>query len=114
LADAIHRRVHLEMMRPLVPKHAPVEETELAGKLVRHNGQLEAVVDTIRIVSANIEADLADVIAPHLSRPREAKKVVANLFAAPGRVDVAQDVIRVRLAPAANPSEHTAIQHVLA
>lgn len=114
LADAIYRRVHLEMMRPLVPKHAPVEKTELAGKLVQHTGQLKAVVDTIRIVSANIEADLAESIAPHLPRPREAKMVIANLFAAPGRVDVTQDEIRVRLAPAANPAERTAIRHLLA
>ena len=114
LADAIHRRVHLELMRPLVPEHAPVEDTELAGKLVRHTGQLKAVVDTIRIVSANIEADLAEMIAPHLRRPREAKKVIANLFAAPGRVDVMPGEIRVRLAPAANRSERRAIRRILA
>lgn len=114
LADAIHRRVHLELMRPLVPEHAPVEDTELAGKLVRHTGQLKAVVDTIRIVSANIEADLAEMIAPNLRRPREAKKVIANLFAAPGRVDVMPGDIRVRLAPAANRSERRAIRRLLA
>lgn len=114
LAEAIQRRVQLELMRPLVPKHAPVEDTELAGKLVRHTGQLKAVVDTIRIVSANIEADLADMIAPHMRRPKEAKKVIANLFAAPGRVDVTSSDIRVRLAPAANRSERAAIRSLLA
>lgn len=67
----------------LVPKHAPVEDTELAGKLVWHTGQVKAVVDTIRIVSTNIEADLADMIAPHMRCSKEAKKVIANLFAAP-------------------------------
>jgi hypothetical protein len=114
LADAIHRRVHLELMRPLVPTHAPVEDTELAGKLVRHTGQLKAVVDTIRIVGANIESDLAEMIAPHLRRSREAKKVIANLFTAPGRVDVSSREIRVRLAPAANRSERAALRHLLA
>jgi hypothetical protein len=73
LADSIHRRIHLELMRPLVQKHAPVEDTELAGKLVRHTGELKAVVDTIRVVAANVEADLAEMIAPHLRRPSEAK-----------------------------------------
>lgn len=114
LADAIQRRVQLELMRPLVPKHAPVEDTELAGKLVRHTGQLKAVIDTIRIASANIEADLAGIIAPHMRRPKEAKKLIANLFAAPGRVDVTSSEIRVRLAPAANRSERAAIRHLLA
>jgi hypothetical protein len=113
LAEAIQRRVQLELMRPLVPKHAPVENTELAGKLVRHTGQLKAVIDTLRIVSANIEADLADIIAPHMRRPKEAKKMIANLFAAPGRVDVTSSEIRVRLAPAANRSERAAIRRLL-
>ena len=113
LAEAIWRRVHYELLRPLIPKHAPVEETELAGKLVRHTGQLKIVVDTIRIVCANVEADLADLIAPYLRKPREAKKVIANVFAAPGRVDVTTDEIRVRLAPAANRSERAAIQRLL-
>ncbi len=114
LADAIHRRVHLELLRPLVPKHAPVEETELAGKLVRHTGELKLVVDTIRIVATNIEADLAEMIAPHLSKPAEAKKVIANLFAAPGRVEISSHEVRVRLAPAANRTERAAIARLLA
>jgi hypothetical protein len=113
LADAICRRVHYELLRPLVPKHAPVENTELAGKLVRHTGELKIVVDTIRVVCANVEADLADLIAPYLRKPREAKKVIANVFAAPGRVDVTADEIRVRLAPAANRSERAAIRWLL-
>jgi hypothetical protein len=114
LADAINNRVHLELMRPLAQKHVPVEESELAGKLVHHTGELKILVDTIRIVAANIEADLAELIASHLTRPREAKKVIANLFAAPGRVDTGTDEIRVRLAPAANRSERAAIKRLLA
>lgn len=114
LADAIHRRVHLEMMRPLVPKHAPVEETELAGRLVHHTGELKHVVDTFRIVAANIEADLAEMIAPHLRKSPEAKKVISNVLAAPGSVDVTANEIRVRLAPAANRSERAAIRRLLA
>ena len=114
LADAIQRRVALELARPMIPKHAPIEQTELAGKLVRHPAELKAVVDTMRIVCANVEAELADIIAPALKRPREAKKVIANVFAAPGRVDVTKSEIRVRLSPAANRSEHAAIRRLLA
>ena len=113
LADAIHRRVHLELQRPLVPKHAPVEDTELAGELVYHTGALKMLVDTFRIVAANIEADLAERIVPYLRKPHEAKKVVANVFAAPGRVVVTHREIRVQLAPAANRSERAAIRRLL-
>ena len=113
LEDAIWRRVHLGLIRPFVPKHAPLAETDLAGKLVRHTGQLKLVVDTLRIVCANVESDLAEWIAPHLRKPREAKKVIANLFAAPGRVDVTSTEVHVRLQPAANRSERTGIRHLL-
>jgi hypothetical protein len=68
----------------------------------------------MRIVCANVEAELADIIAPSLKRPREAKKVIANVFAAPGRVDVTTSEIRIRLSPAENRSEHAAIQRFLA
>lgn len=114
LVDAIQRRVVLELARPMIPKHAPIEQTELAGKLVRHPAELKMVVDAMRIVCANVEAELADIIAPVLKRPREAKKVIANVFAAPGRVDVTASEIRVRLSPAANRSEHAAIRRLLA
>jgi hypothetical protein len=114
LADAVQRRVALELARPLIPARAPIEQTELADKLVRHPAKLKAVVDTIRIVCANVEAELADIIAQALKRPREAKKVIANVFAAPGRVDVTPSEIRVRLSPAANRSEHAAIGRLLA
>jgi hypothetical protein len=36
---------------------------------------------------------------------REAKKLVANILAAPGNVAVTDDVIHIRLAPAATKSE---------
>lgn len=114
LEDAVTRRVHLELLRPLVPKRAPIEDTELAGKLVHHTGALKMLVDTIRIVAANVEADLAERIAPYLRKPQEAKKVIANIFAAPGRVVVTNDEVRVQLAPAANRSERAAIQRLLA
>jgi hypothetical protein len=113
LHDAVARRVELELLRPFVPKHARLADTDLAGKLVRHTGELKALVDVIRIVCANAEADLAAIVARRSSRPTEAKKVVANLLSAPGRVNVSSDAIRVRLAPAANRSERKALHALL-
>jgi hypothetical protein len=112
LADSLERQRDLEAIRPLFPTHAPVEETELAGKLVRHTGKLKTILDVIRVVCANAESELAALLAPHMQRPREAKKLVANLFAAPGKVAVSEHAIHVRLAPAANRSEQAAIQHL--
>jgi hypothetical protein len=112
LAAALELQRDLEALRPQTPTHAPIEETPLAGKLVRHTGQLKRIVDVIRIVCANAESELAALIAQHMKRPREAKKVVANILAAPGRVTVTDQAIHVRLAPAANRSERKAIQHL--
>ena len=113
LADALDRQADLESLRPSLPTHALIEETELADTLVRHPDEYKSVIDTIRIVCANAEADLAAVLAPHLRRPREAKKVVANLLAAPGKITVTEGAIHVRLAPAANRSELVAIRQML-
>lgn len=110
LAEAMELQRELEALRPETPPHAPVEETSLAGKLVRHTAQLKIIGDVIRVVCANVESDLAALLASHLERPREAKKVLANIFAAPGRVTVTEQAIHVRLAPAANRSERAAIR----
>lgn len=114
LADSLDRQHDIEALRPMTPERAPVEETELAGKLVRHTGQRKAIIDVIRVVCANVEADLAALLAPHLSRPREAKQVLANVFAAPAKIAVTDHAIHVRLAPAANRSELEGIAHLLA
>jgi hypothetical protein len=112
LAESLEWQRTLETMRPTVPTHATIEETELAGKLVQHTGKLKEIIDVIRIACANAESELAAVVASHMRRPREAKKLLANLFAAPGKVAVTEHAIMVRLAPAANCSELVAIQHL--
>jgi hypothetical protein len=112
LADALENQHRLEDLRPWVPAKAAIEETELAGKLVRHDGKLKTIIDVIRVVCANAEADLAAMLAPHMRRPREAKKLVANILAAPGAVAVTDHEIQIRLAPAANKSERQAIHHL--
>jgi Transposase protein len=112
--QAVARREDLEALRPTMPARAPVEKTSLSGKLVRHTTEYKDVLDTLRIAFANIEADLAVALAPHLERPREAKKVVANLLAAPGSVSLGKDSWRVRLMPAANADERRALARLLA
>ncbi len=112
LADALERQHRLEVLRPWIPKKALVEESELADKLVRHDGKLKMIIDVVRVVCANAESDLASMLAPHMRRPREAKKLVANILAAPGNVAVTDTAIHIRLAPAATKSERQAIQHL--
>jgi hypothetical protein len=105
LSDALATQGQLEAMRPVTPKHAPLAETELADKLVKHPDEYKMVVDTIRMACANVETDLATLLAPHLPIPAEAKRALANIFAAPGSVHVNERRITVALQPAGTKSE---------
>ena len=114
LAESLARQEKLLELRPYLPTHAPVENTELADTLVKHDGKLRSVIDVIRVVCANAESELAVTVAPHMTRRREAKQLLANLFASPGTVVVTDNAVHVRLAPAANKAELDAIKHLFA
>lgn len=111
--EARQQQADLEAQRPSMPKHAPLEETELAGELVYHRAEYKHVLDTIRIACANAESELAALLAPHLPNPREAKRVLQNLFTAPGYVRVNGKSITVTLLPAAESAETLAIDRLL-
>lgn len=108
IASARREQLALEKLRPVTPPKAPLEETELAGKLVYHKGQYKTVLDTIRIACANAESELAAELSPYLRKPDEAKKALANLFTAPGDVHVGKKSVTVTLSPAARKDEREA------
>src|SRR5262249_29407058 len=97
--DALAQQSELESLRPATPKHAPLGETELKDKLVKHPDEYKIVIDTIRIACANAESELACMLAQHLNRPNEAKRALANVFAAPGAVHAREKTITVALQP---------------
>ena len=96
------------VFRAIAPQKAPLQDTELAGKLVKHKGDYKDLLDTVRIACANAESELALMLAPHLRKPREAKKALANLFASPGAVRINGTSITVTLLPAATTDESRA------
>ncbi len=110
---AMERQRELMALRATVPAVAPVSETPLAGLLRRHELGYKNVIDTLRISLANLESDYAVLIAPHLDRPREAKKLLAALFAAPGTIHLGSRSVTVRLMPAAIDSERVALRAFL-
>ena len=114
LSRASARARELLALRPTTPTHAPLRETELADKLVRHPGDYKMALDSVRIACANAESDLAATLAEGMVLPTEAKKLLANVLRAPGHVIAGKSVITVRLAPAANRSERDAITALLA
>jgi len=113
LETAVRQQQELLALRPSVPTHAPVEETDLAGRLARHPAHVKTVVDTLRIACANAESDLAGELALTLSKPAEAKKALANLLQAPGHVRVNGQSVSITLLPAATPDEAVAFEELL-
>jgi Transposase protein len=108
MEHAIAEQKELLALRPTLPHRAELSKTELAGKLVHHLGLYKTLLDALRIACANAEADLAYTLAPELDNPAEAKKTLANLLVAPGRVRVNSSSIAVALAPAATAVERDA------
>ena len=102
---AMERQKDLMAQRAFVPRRAKVGETSLAGKLTRHELGYKNVLDTIRTALANVESDLAVLLARHLDLPREAKKAIANLFVAPGVVHLSERSVTVKLSPAGSAGE---------
>lgn len=103
----------LEEQRPALPKKIRVGDSELAGKLVRHRDNYKLVIDTLRILIANITADLAATLGPLLARPAEAKKTLDNLLAAPAVMYATGKRIVVELAPAGMRRERAAFAELL-
>lgn len=96
--------------RATMPKRVTVLEAGLAGELVRHRDRYKLLVDTLRTLLANVESELATMLGPHLPRPKEAKKTLANLFAAPGVVRASSRYVTVHLAPAGTRREREAFE----
>jgi transposase-like protein len=103
----------IEAQRQITPKRAPLRETPLSGKLVLHRDRYKLVIDTLRVLLANVESELAARLGPHLYRPAEAKKTLANLLASPGFVRLTSRSVRVTLAPAATKRECEAFTALL-
>jgi hypothetical protein len=114
LERARRQQNELQELRPFVPTHAPVKDTELFGELVRHKQCYKHTVDAIRIGLANAESELAARLGPMLPRQAEAKRTLSNLLCAPGTITENRDAITITLSPAGTSSEQRAFQRFLA
>jgi predicted ArsR family transcriptional regulator len=99
--------------RPALPKKIRVGDSELAGKLVRHRDNYKLVLDTLRILLANVVAELATTLGPMLPNPAQSKKTLDNLLAAPAVIHATRRLIVVELAPAGTGREREAFVELL-
>lgn len=113
LERSCQQQREFEEQRPALPKKIRVGDTDLAGKLVRHQDNYKLVIDTLRILIANIVADLAATLGPTLPRPAEAKKTLDNLLAAPAVIHATPRLIVVELAPPGTRRERAAFVELL-
>ena len=96
--------------RSQLPKKLPVEQTELHGELKQHTREYKLLVDILRCAGQFAEAQLATILAKHMRRPDEAKRLLENVFCSPGDIRVTSKSITVVLAPAANKPERLALE----
>jgi hypothetical protein len=109
LARNLEEQRALEEKRRDFPTHCTVEEAGLYGELMRQQDEYKAVIDTIRTACINAEADLATTLAPAMARPREAKRLLRNLFSASGDLRVTANTIEVILDVAGTKNEQAAL-----
>ena len=114
LARLLSRLERLEARHGRQPEHVEVGEAGLDGKLVHHTTEYKTLIDTLRVAGANAEAELADRLAPHLKRPKEAKRCLQNLLAATGDIKVGKNSIAITLDPPGTSNERAAIRGLLA
>ena len=113
LAEAVAQQTELVAQRPLMPSRVALSESELADTLVKHEPAYKLLIDTVRIACANAESELAALVGAHLRKPAEAKRVLRNVFVAPGDVVVSPGSVTVKLAPAGTRTELDAIAAIL-
>ena len=71
------------------------------------------LLDTLRILLANVIAELATTLGPMLPRPAEAKKTLDNLLSAPAVIHRTRRLVVVELAPAGTRREQQAFRDLL-
>jgi len=113
LAAILRTLARVEARHQQQPERIALGETEIAGKLVHHRSEYKTMIDTLRAAGANAEAELASLLAPHLKRPREAKRALQNLFAAAGDIKVRKHSITVCLDPPGTANEREAFKQLL-
>ncbi|MGC4121244.1 MAG: hypothetical protein QM765_43040 [Myxococcales bacterium] len=89
LAQLLERLSRVEARHRRQPERVEVGEAGLEGRLVHHRTEYKTMIDTLRVAGANAESELAGLLAPHLLRPKEAKRCIQNLLAATGDIKVA-------------------------
>lgn len=112
LVRNLEQQQKLEARRPKLPTHCTVVEAGLAGKLKRHDDEYKAVIDTIRTVCINAEAELSTELGAMMRRPNEARRLLQNFFSAPGEIRVRDNSIDVSLDVAARPDEREALNRL--
>lgn len=70
----------------------------------------KTLMDTIRIGCINCEEELAGTLRAFLNRPGEAKKVLRNVFSAPGSIQVNEDKIVISIDMVGEANEKIAVR----
>lgn len=110
IKDIVADQNRLVDERKSTNKYELLSKTDLADRLVRMDTNYKTLMDTIRIACINGEEELAGSLRPFLQRPDEAKKVLKNVFSAPGSILVDDEKIVVAIDMVGNTGEKSAVK----
>jgi hypothetical protein len=107
LAHVRDLRQHLQ---ELEARRAEVPERISAGGLQRLKTERQQVATVFKVAAYNIETELFRMVAPHYARAEdEGRKLIAAALRSPADLEVADDELRVTLAPQSSPHRSRAI-----
>jgi uncharacterized protein YukE len=97
------------------PKHVKWTELPEEQQFERLAPSRKCLTDTIKLVAYRAETALAKIVKEKLSRPEEARSVIADLLSSDADFypDETAKVLRVHLHTMANPRLNQAVQHLL-
>ena len=93
----------------VLPPRAPSTEANrfeayLRSKKLKLTGERKRITDLVKMVAYQIESDLVAVVTPHYARAEdEGRTLIQNILASAADLDIAQDELRVKVAPLSSP-----------
>ena len=109
IVQAFDRLEALEKRRKRVPRRVPVKEA-VDGDVVQLATGRNHLMSVVRMVAYQVESELLDRVAPHYPRSAdEGRTLLHAVFRSAADIDVAEDELRVTLAPLSSPHRSRAV-----
>jgi DNA-binding CsgD family transcriptional regulator len=107
---ALQRVADLQAKRAKVPRRIPVQGLAPTEPVVKLAPERKHLTNLVKMVSYQAESALLQIVAPHYRRTdQEGRTLIQSALASAADLEVAQDELRITLAPLSSPHRTRAI-----